>query len=324
MSDDLLSIRDLNVRFDTVDGPVHALRGISLAVKPGERVAIVGESGSGKSVTARAILGLLPERMTQVRGVIDFEGQSLTDAGARHVKTLRGRAISMIFQDPMAALNPVFRIREQFRAIIQRGGEGLRSDEIEKRMQAALRDVAVSDPERILDSYTFQLSGGLNQRVMIAMGLVNNPKLLIADEPGTALDVTVQEQTLRIMRRLSESHGTAILFISHNLGVVRQFAHRVYVMYAGKIVEEAPTADIFAHPGHPYTKALLASVPRLATAELPAPIDGSVPDLRLAREGCPFEPRCPVATVGCGSAVAFTEVGGGHRVACVRAAEPVA
>jgi peptide/nickel transport system ATP-binding protein len=259
-----------------------------------------------------------------VRGVIEFQARSLTDAGAKHVKTLRGRAISMIFQDPMAALNPVFRIREQFRAVVQRGGEGLRKHEIEKRMLAALRDVAIADPERILDSYTFQLSGGLNQRVMIAMGLVNNPKLLIADEPGTALDVTVQEQTLRIMRRLSESHGTAILFISHNLGVVRQFAHRVYVMYAGKIVEEAPTAEIFTHPGHPYTKALLASVPRLATPELPAPIDGSVPDLRLAREGCPFEPRCPVAIAVCTRAVDFTEVGSGHRVACVHAAEVVA
>ncbi len=318
---DLLHLEKLTVTFDTVDGTVSALRGVALHVAVGERVAVVGESGSGKSVTARAIMGLLPARRTHITGAITFDGTDLLRERPSRLRSQRGRAITMIFQDPTATLNPVFTIRSQFRAVVRRGAP-LSASDTEARMRDALREVAVADPARILDSYPFQLSGGLNQRVMIAMALVNRPQLVIADEPGTALDVTVQEQTLRTMRALSETHGTAILFISHNLGVVRHFADRVSVMYAGAIVEEAPTHALFAHPAHPYTRALLASVPRLAGHSLPKPIEGAVPDLRQAIIGCPFLPRCPLATAACAGPVPMVDVGPGHRAACLRVSEP--
>ncbi len=316
----LLTIRDLHVRFDTVDGRVEALRGVDLHVAQGERVALVGESGSGKSVTARAVLGLLPGRRTRAEGTIRFAGQDILNG--RRIQALRGREITMIFQDPMAALNPVFTIRDQFRAVLRRAvlGRGdAQPGAAETRMRAALEEVAITDPERVLDSYVFQLSGGLNQRVMIAMALVNQPRLVIADEPGTALDVTVQEQTLRLMRRLGETHATAILFISHNLGVVRQFAERVCVMYAGRIVEDAPAAEIFRRPRHPYTRALIAAVPRLSGVAMPVGIPGQVPDLRRAGPGCAFAPRCGLAQPACAGPVALEATTPTHAVACLDA-----
>jgi oligopeptide/dipeptide ABC transporter ATP-binding protein len=315
----LLDIHDLRVSFDSIDGRVHVLRGVDLRIARGERVAVVGESGSGKSVTARAIMGLLNPRRTDVRGRVEFEGTDLLRESAGQMRARRGREITMVFQDPTAALNPVFPIREQFRTVVQRGQPNLTPHASEEVMLRALRDVAIAEPERVLDSYSFQLSGGLNQRVMIAMSLVNTPKLLIADEPGTALDVTVQQQTLELMRRLSASTGAAILFISHNLGVVRHFADRVYVMYAGTIVEAAPVRRLFAEPQHPYTRSLLASVPRLSTRDLPVPIDGMVPDLRRLDAGCPFRPRCGLATGACREPPAWVGIAEDHGVACIRA-----
>jgi peptide/nickel transport system ATP-binding protein len=312
----LLSIQRLTVSFATIDGTVHVLRGVDLAVAAGERVAIVGESGCGKSVTVRAVLGLLPERSAHLQGSIQFDGRELLGQSASNMRSLRGRAITMIFQDPVAALNPMFTIRDQFAAILRHRSAKQGRATMEVTMRAMLAEVAIHDAERVLDSYTFQLSGGLNQRVMIAMALANQPRLVIADEPGTALDVTVQEQTLRLMRRLSDQHATAILIISHNLGAVRQFAHRVAVMYAGRIVEEAPTEELFARPRHPYTKALLAAVPRLATRSIPAGIEGELPNLHYTAPGCAFQPRCCLATSLCLSSVPMVDVAEGHRVAC--------
>ena len=314
----LLSIRDLHVRFRTLDGPVHVLRGVDLAIGARERVAVVGESGSGKSVTARTILGLLPRTKSEIAGSVAFQGTELTKLSERSYRELRGRQISMIFQDPTAALSPVFPIRAQLRRVAERDGARLSAAALEEKMRQALRDVSIADPERVLDSYSFQLSGGLNQRVMIAASLMNRPSLLIADEPGTALDVTVQEQSLRVMERLSEAAGTAILFISHNLGVVRRFAHRVYVMYAGRIVESAPTDELFARPRHHYTRLLLASVPRLGSTDLPVGIDGTMPDYRERGTGCAFLPRCPKAIDACTAPIAMRSVSPSHSVACVR------
>ncbi|WP_028033926.1 ABC transporter ATP-binding protein [Chelativorans sp. J32] len=316
---ELLHISNLNLTFETHDGPVHVLHGVDLSVGAGERVALVGESGSGKSVTARAIMGLLPDRRVRIAGRIGFEGADILREPPARTKARRGRDITMIFQDPMAALNPVFKIRQQFTAVLDRVDRRLTGQEAEEHMRAALRDVSIVDPGRVLDSYSFQLSGGLNQRVMIAMALASRPKLLIADEPGTALDVTVQQQTLNIMGNLSQAYGTAILFISHNLGVVRKFADRVCVMYAGRIVESAPTDALFADPRHPYTRALLASVPRLSSDRLPEPIEGSVPDLSKLAEGCPFRPRCQLSRPECDAPVPMRR-DAGRSVACIHEA----
>ncbi len=270
MSTPTLSISDLHLSFITHHGPNEVLHGVNLDIGRGERVALVGESGSGKSVTARLVLGLLQEmRNTRVSGVLDFEGTDLETLSARARHHLRGRRMSMIFQDPTSSLNPVFRITEQFHEVLKRVKRDISRAEAEARAIAALEDVSIEHPERVLNSYPFQLSGGMNQRVMIAMALANEPALLIADEPGTALDVTVQAQSLELMRALVAKHHTAVLFISHNLGVVREFADRVYVIYSGRIVEQGPTEAIFERPGHPYTRALMDAVPRITGGGIP-------------------------------------------------------
>ncbi len=259
-----LEIEDLILSFKGYTGTVEVLHGISLKIDKGERVALVGESGSGKSVTARIILGLLQDlRSARISGTVKFEGTDLTglSRAARH--DLRGTKMSMIFQDPTSSLNPVYTIATQFHEVLKRGLPSLGRDEARAIAARLLADVSITEPDRVLDSYAFQLSGGMNQRVMIAMALANEPALLIADEPGTALDVTVQAQTLKLMRDLVEEHGTSVLFISHNLGVVREFADRVYVIYKGRIVEKGRTKDLFENPGHPYTRALMAAVPRI-------------------------------------------------------------
>jgi ABC-type dipeptide/oligopeptide/nickel transport system ATPase component len=271
----VLSIRELTLSFRLWSGPVEVLHGISLDIEAGERVALVGESGSGKSVTARIVLGLLQDHPgVRIGGRVDFQGRALATLTARERRDLRGRDISMIFQDPTSSLNPVFRIGGQFQEVLARRAPRIGAATARARAIALLEEVAIAEPDRVLDSYPFQLSGGMNQRVMIAMALANRPALLLADEPGTALDVTVQAQTLALMRRLVADHGTAVLFISHNLGVVREFADRLYVIRRGIIVEAGPTAAVFARPGHPYTRALLAAQPRLTGGGLPAIAEG--------------------------------------------------
>jgi peptide/nickel transport system ATP-binding protein len=265
-----LRIDNLKLGFKTYSGMVEVLHGISLHIRKGERVALVGESGSGKSVTARIVLGMLQQLKTsRISGTVEFDGQDLErmDPKARHA--LRGTRMSMIFQDPTSSLNPTYRISTLFKEVLERARPGISELDARRLAIAALADVSINEPERVLDSYAFQLSGGMNQRAMIAMALVNNPALLLADEPGTALDVTVQAQTLKLMSALVEKHHTAVLFISHNLGVVREFADRVYVIYKGNIVEQGPTEALFADPQHPYTRALLAAVPRITGGGIP-------------------------------------------------------
>ena len=267
-----LRIDDLRLGFRTWSGTIEVLHGISLHIRKGERVALVGESGSGKSVTARIVLGMLQQLKTaRISGTVEFEGINLETLKPASRHALRGTAMSMIFQDPTSSLNPVYPIFTLFREVLQRAEPGIDEESARRKAIAALADVAINEPERVLESYAFQLSGGMNQRVMIAMALANNPALLLADEPGTALDVTVQAQTLRLMSELVEKHGTSVLFISHNLGVVREFADRVYVIYKGNIVEQGPTAALFDDPRHPYTRALLSAVPRIT--------GGGIPDL---------------------------------------------
>ncbi|MBT8476083.1 MAG: ABC transporter ATP-binding protein [Alphaproteobacteria bacterium] len=268
--DDTLNIENLTLSFRNWAGTVEVLHGIDLNIARGERVALVGESGSGKSVTARIILGTMQEQSgAQIGGKVQFVNRDLAEMTLAERRGLRGTAMSMIFQDPTTALNPVYRISTLMQEVLRRGQPNIKLEEARARAGAILKEVSIDDPERVLDSFAFQLSGGMNQRVMIAMSLINQPQLLLADEPGTALDVTVQAQTLKMMRDLVETHGTSVLFISHNLGVVREFADRIYVIYRGRIVERGPTASIFEDPQHPYTQALLAAIPRLTGGGIP-------------------------------------------------------
>ena len=314
--DSILTVEDLHLRIRQFEGEAHILNGVSLHLRAGERVALVGESGCGKTSTALMAMGLMNGGNMSVDGRVMLEGVNLLALGERGWRNIRGRQISMVFQDPVAALNPVFTVGDQLVTAIQRGDPGTSRAEAHERAAEALRHVHVVDSERVLASYPFQLSGGLNQRILITMALVNRPRVVVADEPGSALDVTVQEQTLRLMKALTDEVGAAVLLITHNLGVVRKFAQRVYVMYSGTIVEEAETAQLFEAPRHPYTKALLAAVPRLTGEGLPQPIPGEVPDYTSPPVGCRFQPRCPHARAAC-SNPPFAEPVPGHRVRCV-------
>jgi len=266
----LLHIKDLHLGFKTLARHVDVLHGIDLDIAAGEKVALVGESGSGKSVTARIVLGLLQEtRTARISGTVQFNGQNINTISARERAALRGTEISMIFQDPTSSLNPMFTIGKQFTEVLRRRDPKQSKSVSHAHARILLDEVAILDPARVLSAYPFQLSGGMNQRVMVAMALANKPKLLLADEPGTALDVSVQAQTLTLMRDMVEQNGTSVLFISHNLGVVREFADRVYVIYRGNIVEDGPTDALFANPQHAYTRALMSAVPRITGVELP-------------------------------------------------------
>ncbi|MEZ4216366.1 MAG: ABC transporter ATP-binding protein [Myxococcota bacterium] len=302
----LLRIDDLHVEFATSAGTVRAVDGVSLEVGEGETLALVGESGCGKSVTALSVLGLVPSppsRVTAGRILFAPEGDAgvvdLVRAGDEELRAIRGNDVAMIFQEPMTSLNPVFRVGDQIaEAIVQHRG----LDEADAFAAAVgmLARVGIPAPERRALDYPHQLSGGMCQRVMIAMALACDPKLLIADEPTTALDVTVQAQILDLLRALQSDLGTAILLITHDLGVVAEVAHRVVVMYAGRIVERASVADLFARPRHPYTAGLLRSIPRLGEegARL-EPVEGSVPDALALPAGCRFHPRCAFARERC-------------------------
>ena len=277
MNPPTLDIRDLCLSFKGYADTVEVLHGVSLHIERGERVALVGESGSGKSVIARIVLGLLQElRSARIAGELYFEGGDLNELSAAARHGLRGAKMSMIFQDPTSSLNPVYTIATQFHEVLKRALPSVSAEEARTIATDALLDVSIAGPGRVLDSYAFQLSGGMNQRVMIAMALANEPSLLIADEPGTALDATVQSRTLKLMHDLVAEHGTSVLFISHNLGVVREFADRVYVIYKGRIVEKGGAKALFAEPRHPYTRALMAAVPKIT--------GGGVADVEEASE----------------------------------------
>ncbi|MCX7381698.1 MAG: ABC transporter ATP-binding protein [Alphaproteobacteria bacterium] len=315
----LLAVEDLHLRVRRFEGVHHILKGVAFTVAAGERLAIVGESGCGKSLTARVLLGLLDRRRIALSGRVHFAGTELLALPESGWRGLRGRRMAMIFQDPSTALNPVFTVGDQLRTVIRRGQSVGRAD-AQAQALAMLEAVAIPDPARVLAAFPFQLSGGLAQRVLIAMALVNRPDLIVADEPGTALDVTVQEQTLRLMRRLAEERRTAVILITHNLGVVRRFAERVCVMYGGSIVESGPVETIFARPAHPHTQALLRAVPRLTGGALPDGIDGSVPGYLAPPAGCRFRPRCARAIDACAEDQPMRPVAPGHAAACVFAA----
>jgi len=289
----LLDVRDLWVRFRMLDGTVYAVNGISLHLERGETLGLVGESGSGKSVTSLAVMRLLPPQpAAEVDGEIVFDGRDIAHLPEKQMRPLRGRDIAMVFQDPMTSLNPVLRIGEQVEETIRAHRE-IDSAGARARATELLRLVGIADPERQLGRYPHEFSGGMRQRVMIAMALALEPKLLIADEPTTALDVTIQAQVLELLKELTMETGTAVILITHDLGVVARMTRRVAVMYAGMIVESAPTGELFADPRHPYTVGLLHSIPRLEGAlGMLRPIEGSPPDLRREPRGCPFAPRC--------------------------------
>lgn len=268
MSNKLLSIKNLELSFKMYEGTLNVLKKINLELEKGEKVALVGESGSGKSVTTKLILGLLNQKNVFKNGNIIFKDRELINLSQREFKKIRGNNISIIFQDPIAALNPVFKIKEQFFEVNCNGGKISKKDSFDKACEALLK-VSIRDPERVMESYPFQLSGGMAQRVVITMAMINNPDLLLADEPSTALDVTVQNQALDLMDDLTKVTNTAVLLITHNMGVVRKFAEKVYVIYRGVIVEEGTKSQVFKNPGHPYTEALLQSIPKLNGTSIP-------------------------------------------------------
>jgi oligopeptide transport system ATP-binding protein len=296
----LLEIENLQVQFHTDDGVVNAVNGISLAIEPGETLGIVGESGSGKSVSSLAVLGLLPMPPAKIlSGTVRFQGRDLLKLSQNELANIRGNRIAMIFQDPMTSLNPFLTIGQQLTEV-SRIHLHHSHDQARRHAIEMLERVGLPAPERRLDDYPHQFSGGMRQRVMIAMALSCKPALLIADEPTTALDVTIQAQILELMKELQQAEGTAIILITHDLGVVANICRRVNVMYAGRFVEEAPVDDLFARPRHPYTLGLLKSIPRLDTAdETLTPIRGQPPDLVHLPSGCAFNPRCPNVVERC-------------------------
>ncbi|MCX6421225.1 MAG: ABC transporter ATP-binding protein [Actinobacteria bacterium] len=288
-----LEVSNLQVSFPTEDGIVHAVDGVSFSVERGKVLAVVGESGSGKSVTSQAVMGLLNRKATKISGSVVLDGQDLLAMDDKDVRKLRGGKMAMIFQDPLSSLHPYYRISKQLVEAV-RVHQNVSTSDARKQAIAMLDQVGIPAPERRIDDYPHQLSGGMRQRVMIAMALLNNPALLIADEPTTALDVTVQAQIIELIQHIQQVSDAAIIFITHDLGVVAEIAHDVLVMYAGRIVEYAPVETLYGQPQMPYTLGLMASIPRLdrdPDVRLD-PIPGNPPSLINLPSGCSFNPRC--------------------------------
>ena len=313
----ILRVNDLKTYFDTEDGVVRAVDGVSFEVEAGKTLGIVGESGCGKSMTAYSILGLIPRPPGRIAGgEILFEDRNLLQLSPRRIRGIRGNDIAMIFQEPMTSLNPVFTVGEQIAEAI-RLHRGADRKDAWQRAVALLDLVDIPLPEERAGSYPHELSGGMRQRAMIAMAISCDPKLLIADEPTTALDVTIQAQILDVLRRLQEELGMGLILITHDLGIVAEMAHEVLVMYAGQVVEQADVKTLFGSPRHPYTRGLLASVPTMssATEEL-STIEGAVPDPADFPAGCRFAPRCDFAAEACGRPQALLDAEGRHVVRC--------
>lgn len=306
----LLEVKDLKVHFKSYEGTAQVINGVNLQVKKGEVISLVGESGCGKSVTVRSMLGLVPTPPAQyVNGDITFEGKSILNLNEKEWQKIRGKGISMIFQDPMTALNPVFTIGEHLIDVYMYQGKksalfmGWKEKKVlrkkgRERAIELLEKMRIPDPEAILERYPVELSGGMRQRILIALALIHTPKLLIADEPGTALDVSVQDQILIELKRLVEIEGISMIFITHNLGVARMISDRVYVMYAGEVIEEASTQTLFSESYHPYTKGLLSSIPKLSGG-MGDGIDGRIPNFLNPPAGCRFYDRCSVRLDKC-------------------------
>lgn len=328
----LLTVQDLHVGFESFDGFADVVDGVNLSVGKGEVVTVAGETGCGKSVTMKGILRLLSEPPARVNGDIVFDGTNIRDLSQKQFDQLKGQRMSLIFQDPMSSLNPTFTIGEQLIDTAQFGGRSdtgvleyvrqkhLSNDREEARERAIemLHEVQMPDPENVMESYPTQLSGGMRQRVLIAQALLNEPDLLIADEIGTALDVTIHDQILDLLKDLIADHDLSVLMITHNLGVARQATDRIYVMYGGRIVETAPTQELFDDPKHPYTQGLIASIPRLTGEAMAEGIDGSIPEYLNPPIGCRFHPRCPYAHERCrGTRPTMYRTGERSGVECV-------
>ncbi len=315
----LLEIKNLKTSFLTGDGEVQAVRGISLSIGKGETVGVVGESGSGKSVTFLSVLRLMASTGRILEGEILFEGRDLVRLTNRQMRSIRGNRISMIFQDPLSSLNPLIPVGEQVAEMLWEHQRSMSKAERDGKVVELLKMVKIPEPEKRIRSFPHEFSGGMRQRVMIAMALACRPSLLIADEPTTALDVTIQDQILKLMRQLQADMGMSILFVTHDLGVVAELCSRVIVMYGGLIMEEAPIDDIFDSPMHPYTQGLLSSIPGIHQdkSRRLKPIAGSPPDMIHPPKGCPFAPRCPYARRICVEEIpAYTYWGEKRRSMC--------
>lgn len=319
MTDHLLQVENLRVHFKTYGGEVQAVRGVTFHVDRGETVAVVGESGCGKSVTAQAIMGLIPNPPGRiVDGKITFDGKSITEMSKKELLAVRGSEIGMVFQDPMTALNPTMKVGKQIVEGFVRT-HNVSKEEARTKAIEMLRLVGIPDPDKRVDQYPHEFSGGMRQRVVIAIALANTPKLVIADEPTTALDVTIQAQILDLLRELQEKQQLSIVIITHDLGVVAEIAHRAVVMYAGVVVETGSVEDIFASPKHPYTWGLMRSLPRIDGTEKErlVPIVGSPPDLFDPPKGCPFAARCQFAMEICEQQMpSVTDFENGHQAIC--------
>lgn len=315
----LLEVKNLHVSFFTPAGEVKAVNGISYDVDYDEVMGIVGESGSGKSVEAYSIIGLLQSPGKVMEGSITLEGEDMLAKSPSEMIDYRGSQVAMIFQNPMTCLNPVYTIGNQLTEALCAHDKSISKEEADKRAMEMLEQVGINNVEKRMKQYPHELSGGMRQRVMIAMGLICHPKLLIADEPTTALDVTIQAQILELMKELQKKNHMGIIFITHNLGVVAEVCDKVSVMYAGKMVEQGPVDDIFYQPGHPYTMGLLRSMPRVdaESYERLIPIEGTPVDMLNPPEGCPFAPRCEHAMKVCLQKMPpYVELGDNHRAAC--------
>jgi oligopeptide/dipeptide ABC transporter, ATP-binding protein, C-terminal domain len=318
-AENVVDIRDLHVQYRTYNGQVKVLNGVNLHVGKGEKVAIVGETGCGKTTTVKSLLRILAKNASTPKGEVLFNGEDVLKMNASALKRLRGAGISMIFQDPTMSLNPVFTIGSQMQAVIQESGlPGARQKDVQHQLAVqALNETSMPDPERILQSYPFQLSGGMRQRISIAMSLSTPRDLVIADEPTTNLDVTIQDQVLRILKERVESKGSSLVLITHSLGVARETSDRIYVMYAGNVVETAPTAALFEQQLHPYTRALMDCIPRLSGGGVAEGIPGRIPNYLDPPKGCRFAPRCPNASARCNEQKPeYVDMGSGHQVAC--------
>ena len=321
MSELVLSIRDLRVTFDTPMGALEAVRGVDLDVHAGEMMGVVGESGSGKSVTFLAAMGLLPHR-AKVTGSVKLNGQEMIGASNKVLRNMRGGLMSMIFQDPLSALNPVHRIGDQIIEMLKAHQPKMSDKDAANRAVELLEIVGIPQAAERAHQYPHEFSGGMRQRVVIAIAIANNPKVLIADEPTTALDVTVQAQILEVIEHVQKSFGTAVVLITHDLGVIARVADRVNVMYAGRNVEKGVVDSLFDHPSHPYTRGLLASLPHEGIDRL-TPITGVPPNMLMPPPGCGFAPRCSFATDDCSKSLPSLRTFGDLETACLRAEQIV-
>lgn len=317
----LLQVQELKLQFDTPRGALRAIEGVSFEVAPGECVGIVGESGCGKSMTARAVMGLVPEPGKIKGGRVLFEGHDLLALSPREWRKVRGRKVALVFQEAKRALDPTATVGSQIVEAIQLARNVSRGT-AEEEAQQALGLVGLPDAQRVMQSYANELSGGMAQRVMIAIAIVGGAKLIIADEPTSALDVSVQAQILKLLRDLRDRTQSSLVLITHDLGVAAENCDRIVVMYAGQIVEEAPAQELFRNPGHPYTQRLLEALPTKGRGA-PRPIAGSVPDLVSPPPGCRFVTRCPLAVPACSTVPAAIAIGPKHFVACVHASPDV-